>query len=108
MKRVNELPSTRILKEAFEVGKALYHGGYKSCYSSYRKILSDFNIKDLDDNDFPQIIHNASVEECQLSSVQSMMLISFIYLYSKIYNNFTCQTYLSFDLSEAVTKELSK
>ena len=36
-KRVNELPSTRILKEAFEVDKALYHDGFRSCYSFYQK-----------------------------------------------------------------------
>ena len=31
-----------------------------------------------------------------------------LYTFSKIYNNFTCQTYLSFGLSKALTKELSK
>ena len=63
MKRVNELPSTRIFKEAFEVDKALYRDGYRSCYSFYQKIMSGFNIKDLDNIDFSQIIHNKSVVE---------------------------------------------
>ena len=85
MKRINELLSTRILKETFEVEKALNRDGYRSCYSSYQKIMSDFNFKDLDDIDFshdfnfkdlddidfPQIIHNKSVEEvsAQLRSI---------------------------------------
>ena len=107
MKIVNELPSTCILKEAFEVDKALYHDGYRSCYSFYQKIMSDFNIKDLDDIDVSKIIHNKSVVKVseQLSSINEG---NKLYTYSKIYKNFTCQAYLSFGLSKTVIKELSK
>ena len=107
VKRISELPSTRILKETFEVDKALNRDGYRSCYSSYQKIMSDFNFKDLDDIDFPQIIHNKSVEEVS-SQLRSINDANKLYTYSKIYNNFTCQTYLSFGISKALTKELSK
>ena len=70
--RINELPSTRILREIFEVDKALNRVGYRSFYSSYQKSMSDFNFKDLDDIVFPQIIHHKSVEEvsAQLRSVK--------------------------------------
>ena len=106
-KRVNKLPSTRILKEAFEVDKVLYHDGIRSCYSFYQKIMSDLNIKDLDNIDVTQIIRNKSVVEVSelLSSINEAYKLN---TYSKIYKNFTCQTYLSFGLSKTVTKELSK
>ena len=107
VKRENELPSTRIFKEAFEIDKALYHDGYRSCYSFYQKIMSDFNIKDLDDIDVSRNIHDKSVVKVseQLSSINEA---NKLYTYSQIYKNFTCQTYLSFGLSKTVTKELSK
>ena len=62
-----------------------------------RKIISDFNIEDIDDTDVSQIIHNKSVVEVsdQLSSINEA---NKLYTYSKIYKNFTCQTYLSFGL----------
>ena len=60
----------------------------------YLDPVSDFNIKDLDDIDVPTFIHNKSVVEVseQLSSINEA---NKIYTYSKIYKNFTCQTYLS-------------
>ena len=63
--------------------------------------------KDLDDIDVSQIIHNKSVAEVseQLSSINEA---NKLYTSSKIYKNFTCQTYLSFGLPKTVTKELSK
>lgn len=69
--------------------------------------MSDFNCKDLDDIDFPQIIHNKSVEEVS-AQLRSFNDANKLYTFSKIYNHFTCQTYLSFGLSKALTKELSK
>ena len=107
VKSINELPSTRILKETFEVDKALNRDGYRSFYSSYQKIMSDFNFKDLDDIDFLQIFHNKSVEEVS-AQLRSINDANKLHTYSKIYNNFTCQTYLSSGLSKALTKELSK
>ena len=57
--------------------------------------MSDFNIKDLDDIDVSQIIHNKPVVEVseQLSSINEA---NKLYPYSKINKNFTCQTYLRF------------
>ena len=70
------------MKEAFEVDKALYHDGYRLCYSFYQKIVSDFNIEDLDDTDVSQIINNKPVVEVseQLSSAQSMKLTNFTHI----------------------------
>ena len=46
--------------------------------------MSDFNIKDIEDIDFPQISHNKSVEEVsdQLSSLNDA---NKLYTYSKVY-----------------------
>ena len=109
IKRVNELPTTRLLKEVFEVDKSLHAGGPRSSYSYYHKVMSELNIQDLDEANVPQSILDSYTKEVktQLTSFTVDNKLH-TYMYSKLYDEYSHQTYLTYAIPKSVTKELAK
>ena len=102
----------RLLKEVFELDKSLFHDGQKSWYSFVYNSLQKLSITE------------SSVQTCDVSEMISSKYLSVINkelillrhrvqdnklnTFSKLYSQFSLQTYLSFGLSKVTTKELSK
>ena len=106
IKRVNELPATRLLKEAFEVNRALHTGGHRSYY---QKEMSELNIQVLEEIDISQTILDQCTKEIktQLTSFNDENKL-YTNTYSKLYNTYTYQTYITFDVPKSLTRELTK
>ena len=107
IKRVIELPTTRLLKEVFEVDKSLHAGGHRSSYSYYHKVMSELNIQDLDEANVPQSILERYTKEVK-TQLTSFTVDNKLHTYSKLYDEYSHQTYLIYAIPKSVTKELAK
>ena len=103
IKRVNELPTTRV----FEVDKSFHAGGHRSSYSYYHKVMSELNIQDLDEANIPQSILDSYTKEVK-TQLTSFTVDNKLYTYSKSYDEYSHQTYLTYAIPKSVTKELAK
>ena len=107
IKRINELPTTRLLKEVFEVDKSLHAGGHRSSYTYYDKLISKLNIQNLEEADISQSISDYCTNEVN-SQLSALTIDNKLYTYSKLYDDYSFQTYLTYAIPKSVTREQAK
>ena len=110
--RMCQLPENRLFKEVFELDKSLFHDGHKSWYSFVHNLLQKLSITEstVQTCDVSEMISNKymSVINKELILLRHQVQDNKLNTFSKLYLQFSLQTYLSFGLSKATTKELSK
>ena len=70
-------------------------------------MTSELDIQDLEEIDISQTILDKYTKEVK-TQLPSFNDDNKLRTYSKLYNTYTCQTYLTFDVPKSVTRELAK
>ena len=109
--RLEKLPSTRLVKEAFDVDRGLYLEGKKSWSSFLYKSTENMKI-DISklSTDISKIVNNyykKSVED-QLKIFKNQTTDSKLNTFANCYNEFSLQSYLDLNLSKSILKNLTK
>lgn len=110
--RFEQLPSGRLVREAFEVDRGLNAEGHKSWYSfilnSAKKM--NMNLSALSDKNVSNKINEyfkKSVED-QLKDFKKRDNDSKLYTFANCYENFDTPNYLNFNLPKSLTNNLTK
>ena len=110
--RLEQLPSTRLVKETFDVDWGLYLEGKKFWSSFIYKSTENMkiDISKLSTDDISKIVNNyykKSVED-QLKIFKNQTTDSKLNTFANCYNEFSLQIYLDLNLSKSIVKNLTK
>lgn len=110
--RLNQLPSNRLVKEAFEVDRGLFNEKRKSWHSFIFNSAKNFkkDISKISEKEIPTIINNYYVNSIneQLNNLQKPDTDSKLNTFASCYKDFKLQSYLDFNLPKNKVKFLTK
>jgi hypothetical protein len=110
--RLEKLPSTRLVKEAFDVGRGLYLEGIQSWWSFIYKSTENMkiDISKLSTDDISKIVNNyykKSVED-QLKIFKNQTTDSKLNTFANCYNEFSLKSCLDLNLSKSIVNKFTK